>query len=204
MLSFLSNQCVKFLVRHHAFNEKDKELYEYGFEIVLSTLFSLLSILCISMCIRHIELFFSFLFFFFIPRLFIGGYHAKTYFKCFIVTNSLFVVNVKLTSLIEKHSQEARILLLIFLSCVIIYIFAPVTNLNHPMTKVTYTKNKTISKVLSCFSLLVLISLYFLPVQKDIFIISSLFYISIAVMIIIEKIKRKVVKYDGCFLEEAV
>lgn len=74
-------------------SDADKEeIYIYGLELIISTFFGLISILvisCLLSCFTSGLVFISV----FVPlRLFIGGYHAATYSKCFVFSNISYLI----------------------------------------------------------------------------------------------------------------
>lgn len=78
------------LYRHCPLSEEKRPVFVYGFELSLSTLSSILSIILLSIIFKNVYSSLLFLYTFFFLRLFSGGYHAPTYSKCFILTNAIF------------------------------------------------------------------------------------------------------------------
>lgn len=69
--------------------------------------------------------------FFWITRIFAGGYHANTFTACFIVTLSILTIGILTGSQLEVPSVIRIILLLT--SIVLAWIFAPVDHPNKPI-----------------------------------------------------------------------
>ena len=67
-----------------------KAIYEYGIQLSLSTLASMCSIVLLGLLLKNPASAFIFLGVFFFLRLFSGGYHAPTYARCFLLTNSVY------------------------------------------------------------------------------------------------------------------
>ncbi len=90
-------------------------------------------------------------------RLFIGGYHAKTYWGCFFFSLVLLCIIVFAGITIKMNFISIAILLLI--SYILIYIFAPVDNVNKRiLSKERYMRLKYISiMIIALLSLLCLI-----------------------------------------------
>ncbi len=77
MFSFLSSKIVHFFILYKAIDKKDGEVYRYGIELILSTVFTTLATLIISLLLNKF-IFFLIFYIFFIPlRIFAGGYHAS-------------------------------------------------------------------------------------------------------------------------------
>ena len=71
-----------------------KAIYEYGIQLSLSTLASMCSIVLLGLLFKNPASAFIFLGVFFFLRLFSGGYHAPTYTRCFLLTNSVYLTVV--------------------------------------------------------------------------------------------------------------
>ncbi|WP_442872277.1 accessory gene regulator B family protein [Anaerocolumna sp. AGMB13020] len=117
MLDFISNKSTCLLMRKNSIEEEDKELYMYGFYIIYSTLFIILSITAIS-CFIFNDIIYSFLYIIvFIPvRAFAGGYHSNSYFGCFSISNVLFIIATFLTIFLNNKPVLMQFILLLFFS----------------------------------------------------------------------------------------
>lgn len=133
--------------------DKDKRnVYSYGFEILISTaLYTLIFILAAIITNSMMESIFFWVGFFII-RTIAGGFHAKSYKACHILslaTHLFFILIVKVVPSVF-HLQTTLILNLF--SIVIILIFAPVDHPNKPFIK----KEKIRFRRLSCFYAIIL------------------------------------------------
>lgn len=189
MLNKNANRLVNLLEKYYLLPDGERPIYVYGFELLISTLSSMLSIIGISLIInKPIYALFFFLFFFTL-RLFCGGYHASTYLKCFITTNAVFISIVILTRLILLLQVQRIIPVAVIFSTASVWIFSPVKNIHHPCSEKTYEKNKNISRILSSLYLALFIYLCFFTNQYDVIVQSGLSFTMVSVMIIIEKIR---------------
>lgn len=191
MLNRCAVYCTEWLGRHCPISEEEKPIYIYGFELSISTLSSLASILLFSLIIGHISYALFFLLFFFTMRLFCGGYHASTYARCFIITNSIFLSTVALTEIVIKLNLITLMPILFGVSAVIVFIFSPIKNENHPCSEKTFLKNRKISRFLSCSYLLLYMIMFFFLNSEHILVNSAWSFIWVSVMIIIEKISQR-------------
>lgn len=85
MLSLLSKRISLFLCGNHVIEKEEIEIYQYGFEIILSSLIGFILSIAVGCCL---EMFFYALLYygiFVILRLFTGGFHANTYLSCNLV-----------------------------------------------------------------------------------------------------------------------
>ena len=194
MLNKCARYCVKKLEKYYPIEDDDKDVYIYGFEITFSTLFSLSSVTLLSLLLGHIEYALFFVLFFFSLRLFCGGYHADTYARCFIITNLTFLSTVAYTDLVMMAKASFVMPVLFFLGAVVIFLFSPVKNENHPCSQKTFKKNKFISRCLVCVYAAAYIPIFVFVPDRQVAVNAAWSLISVSIMIIIEKIKQKGVK----------
>ena len=122
------------------------DIYVYGFELVLSFLFSVAVLLFIGIVSHRIFHTLIFLLAFVTLRSFTGGYHANTYGVCFIVTISVFIVTLLLAEYINICWWYYLLLLSVGLP--IIYIYAPIEHHNKTLEKNDKARCKAISTFL--------------------------------------------------------
>ena len=76
-------------------------------------------------------------------RLFTGGYHVKTYLRCFITTNTLFIATILFTEFILFFQLKWIIPILVIISTAVIWIFAPIKKHSPPLLwRIIYKKQK--------------------------------------------------------------
>lgn len=187
------------LSHYTAITNNDKNIYVYGFELLFSTLLSMFSILVISLTCKNIFFFVFFMLFFYSLRLFCGGYHAKTYLRCFILTNLIFVSTIVLSKVVILLNLKNIMPLLVFLGFCVIFYYTPIENGNHPYSKLKYRKFKIISRFLAMAYLLIYLCVYAF-VDSDIIVINAAWsYIWVSLMIIIAKLEKKGGKSNAYF-----
>ena len=126
-----------------------KAIYEYGIQLSLSTLASMCSIVLLGLLFKNPASAFIFLGVFFFLRLFSGGYHAPTYTRCFLLTNSVYLTVVG-TSYWIVHFQLYHLLpVIVVASYVVVMVLSPIRNKHHPLSEKTYRKNRKIAVVLA-------------------------------------------------------
>ena len=115
-------------------SERRKEaVYTYGIEIILSTMIGISSILIVSGLLHEFKLGVIFLLVFAPLRLFTGGYHAVTYFRCFLISNISYLFLLLFNNIIYTKLPLEIWLILLVLSSYYIAIHAPVVNENQPI-----------------------------------------------------------------------
>lgn len=174
--------------------EARRPIYVYGFELTLSTASSMISILILSACLSVFSSAVLFLLFFCSLRLFSGGYHAKTYGRCFILTNGVYFATIGCVFLAEKLLQHTALSLLgavlLIFSVVTVLILAPVKNNHHPLSPERYIRNRKIACTLSVVFLIAAAILFWLGREHD-FVLISFTLTAVAVMMIIPKLQER-------------
>lgn len=135
MYGKIAQNVARYFTRKQIIDDANAEIYEYGFEILLSTIvyltvFVVLSLMTDSM-VYSLLFFLSFL----IVRKTAGGYHASTYLRChllFFINHLLFIIGVNLYPL--RYTPMTSIIV-ILTSAILILIFAPVAHPNRPFIK---------------------------------------------------------------------
>lgn len=175
-------------------DEAKRPIYTYGIELTLSTASSIVSILIISAFLSMFSSAVIFLLFFCSLRLVSGGYHAKTYGRCFILTNGVYFSTVGCVFLAEDVLSHTALPLvgavLLLFSIITIWILAPVKNKHHPLSQKRYLWNRKIACTLSVVFLIAAVILFGLGREHG-FILISFTLAAVAVMMIIPKLQER-------------
>lgn len=137
MLSKMAESLTRHLRRHNVINEEDTDIYVYGLELLLSFFFSVSIIMLLGILLNSIFETILFLSVFIFLRCFSGGFHAKTYWMCSLVTFSTYGISLLFSKLVSIHLIGYIILFVI--GTVILAIFAPI---EHPNKKLSQTQKK--------------------------------------------------------------
>ena len=157
-----------------------KAIYEYGIQLSLSTLASMCSIVLLGILLKNPASAFIFLFL----RLFSGGYHAPTYARCFLLTNSVYLAVVG-TSYWIVHFQLYHLLpVVVVASCVVVIALSPVRNKHHPLSENTYRKNRKIAVVLAAVESFLFLFLVIWQIFRPYVAISTMSLAAVAVMML--------------------
>ena len=156
----LAIKITDFFVSKKTIDETKKAIYQYGFEILISSLFYTLIFLAIAFLT---DSFFESIIFWlglFMIRKTAGGHHASSYKSChilFALNHVIFVLILKFFS--SEYYSYLSSYMLIF--CLIsVFLFAPVDHKNKPFIKNEYKRYKLFSK-LYCIVLLFFVILCF-------------------------------------------
>ena len=136
------------LFKKNLINQNDRDVYIYALEVLVLNLGLLITLFVISAFLKQL-MFFVFYLCFFVPmRIYSGGYHAKKSETCFIMSIMIYV----LALLVIKNNihlyENAALLCITILILLIIYIFAPIENDNHPLNEGQKNRNKRIARIM--------------------------------------------------------
>lgn len=194
MLHILSKR-IAFLVC----KETDKlpfEIYVYGFELLLSSLIETGAIILIGCLLGKFLETILFLLSFSSIRFFSGGYHAKSYLRCFIVTLISYFLILFMTDTLSYLSPNyiALIAFAIIIYSLILFIkICPVRS--NGKTIFNPQKQKMLSIIVLCINMILAIAL--LIIYQNIILIIVLPTVFIVdALIIIEKINQGVEKNE--------
>lgn len=193
MLHSLSRNIAVFL-----FDDNDKfplEVYIYGIEICLSSLIGIIAILIISFMIGRFFEGILYIITLFIIRSCTGGYHAQTYFKCNLIYIFSFLCTIKFYNFLSKQYlifNNYFCLIIMIISIIIIWLYAPVENVNKKINEKSKKKFKRLSIieiVLSSFvAILILCMFHF---YQALVIFPTFFVIDISVLVEVILSKRR-------------
>lgn len=135
------------LCRRGVVEEQKRPVFIYGFELLMSTLSSMVSIFIFSLLLRAPYASLCFFVAFMGLRFFAGGYHAPTYRLCFITSNSIFVLVFGAAWLIDRWHMEPVLWGFLAFSLFILFWLSPVENPHHPISEATRRKNGRMARV---------------------------------------------------------
>ncbi|MCI9295793.1 MAG: accessory gene regulator B family protein [Lachnospiraceae bacterium] len=187
-----------YMIEKNIIEEEMFDIYQYGFELMISSTITMLSIMIIA-CIMDSPLIGILYFFITVPlKVTAGGYHAPTYAKCFIISNLEYMA----LSLTAKALSAFFIpyygwIILLMISTGYILLNCPVKNPNHPVSEDVLQKNQRLTYVLLGVDTIVITALYLLQQESYILNFSVLSIAAIAIFILPTK-KRKEDNFHDC------
>lgn len=194
MYHFISKKIVSRFIAFDVIKQSDKDIYEYGFELLLATTVSILSITTISIIVHRFVMSLLFMVGFIVARLCCGGYHANHHLSCYIITIANY--SFFLVATLFLQDQHIGYLLIIFtvLSSIIIFLFAPIEHKNNPLSENEKKRHKKRSRI--AVSVFTMIS--FISIIMNIYFILSFSFItgvfSVSISVIIAKLENLVQK----------
>lgn len=196
MLAEISEKLSKYLVKKDVVELERQEVYTYGFNLIISTGFSVVTVLLISSLLINFFAGVAFLVVMMSIRFFCGGYHCSMYLKCWLVTNGIAFFTFLVIRIIPQNSflVSAVMLIISLLSAAFIFVCSPVENSNNPHSEKTRQKNKHISYVFTAIYLAFEIFGFIFFRQTNIFTLFSAISAALAVVAILllaEIVKRR-------------
>jgi len=129
MLRRFSEKCTLILLKNGAIQDNQRGIYIYGFELFWSTSLCIASILSLGALFEHLNLAVIFLLFFMPVRMAAGGYHAKSYGACFVLTNCIALLCVFVSKWlwdVDESWVSFSLWFALFFSFVYIWKMAPI------------------------------------------------------------------------------
>lgn len=158
MIARLSKRMASFFVRNEIIKSEDEEVYEYGLQLLLSTVFNGIIALILAIISGTILQCICYLAVFVLMRKSAGGFHAKTHFGCcciLAVVLSLFIMFIKF---VPNEAYGIVATIAVAFSVVIILIFAPLEHENKPISDRDKNRLRKISVIYAVlFTILVFV-----------------------------------------------
>lgn len=131
-MKWLAKKITLFFIKNGKIEECDYDVYEYCFEMLLSTIINIIVLIVGALITKRYYETLIFSIAFIIIRRCVGGYHSKTHFGClslliimFISMDFLLMINHQILNII---SMILSLICLVFIS-----VFAPVSHPNNPI-----------------------------------------------------------------------
>lgn len=159
MLTKLSQIIVDFFVKEDVVSEEQREIYQYGIELSVSTLMGLFIVLAIGVLSRRFTESVIFYIVFCLTRAFCGGFHAHSHLLCKL-TFTCVIILVLVMNLVLDPIESYYWFVLYLYSLIIVCAFAPVENPNKRLTSYDKKRCKIISIILMVVWLVVMILFY--------------------------------------------
>ncbi len=196
MLNKIAGTLSTYLFSRKLISAEDIDMHTYGFELLISFLFSSSLILLSGIIFGCVVETLVFMGVFIFLRSFSGGYHALTYSFCTIITMSIYSSVMLLTNYTIVNTLAYYILFPC--GALVLFVFAPIKNPNKPLTQQEEKKHKVISLIL--FALFWTIG--FTTLKVDLLISNAVFYTMFADIILLfvknRKNKIKIIEKGGC------
>lgn len=189
MISFLSKGMALFLLKKRIIDDETCDVCQYGFEIIVSTGLGAFLVLLIGIISGELIAAVLFYLIFVGVRLFTGGYHASTHFrcKCLLCCSCLFVTIMAKTFIAFYSFYLQEVVIILYL--IAVFLYAPIEHKYAPMTEETKTANRKRAIAISIFIAVAQIPAYYLNKKISLIVTFSLFIV--AFLMVISKKERR-------------
>ena len=194
MLSRVAQGLSSFFICRGIIKNDDREVYDYCFEILLSTVLNSLIILILSLLSSTFVNTFWFLLGFLMIRMTSGGFHAKTHLNCMLLLVAVYLGYLFLLDLILKYDYIRIAISLGIFSWACVILFSPVEDANKPLDRKEINKYRILSNIIIVI-VFVIASVLAICFEKDSWCVSCVMGVSVGVMSLIAgKIKNSIMK----------
>lgn len=169
MFRYFAENITFVLIKNKVLNIEKRDTYMYAIEVILLNSILLLTFLGVSIVGKNLLLFVGFLLFFIPIRTFAGGYHAKHSEVCFGMSLGIYAV------------------VLFTLAIIVLFIWSPLKNPNHPLTDCQYDRNRRI--VFTIIIIYTVLFVFFSKINCKIVSVEVIFIILASVFLLIGKLE---------------
>lgn len=176
------------LIRQGIVAVEDEEIYQYGIEQLCFQLLNLITTAMIGLISGMLLEALVFTATYIPLRIYAGGFHTKTQLRCYFFSTGLLIFALISTQLFSKNSL--MLLILMLPSVCVIFTFAPVADLNKPLSKREQSiYRKRAHRLLIAF-LLIAAGLYFVQLKTLAACIGTAIF-TLSIMLVFGLIKNK-------------
>lgn len=191
MLEGYSYKLARYFIGKGKVDKKEEEIYAYGFEVLMSSVFSIICSLIIGVVLKKGVEAAIFLFVYCSIRKEAGGYHADTNIKCTLTFLSVFTFIMIVYEKVSRNTSDLVLITLILLSDLCIVLFAPVGTIENPIPIHREKKMKKKAILLaSIYSIIFTYIMFFKEIYMDYAIIGTIAIIWLSILLISGKFKN--------------
>lgn len=162
MLGKISSKITNVLINRSAIKDEEKELYEYGFFILMSQiLYFIIAIIIgiiLSLTLESIVFYIAFQ----LIRKYAGGYHAKTETRCEISTTFSIITCISVIKLSQFYDFKIILLAITVISTVCIFVFCPLDTPEKPLSEKEFKYFRKISWLILLVIIILIVISYVL------------------------------------------
>ena len=190
-VNFFSTKLAFLIINKGGFSLEKEKIFTYSIELLISFMCSTASIIIISSVCGSIIYSLIFILVFAGIRFFSGGYHAKTYLRCFILTNIVFVVVLIVSHFERNYGSTLGLLILTWISMLLIVFLSPIQNRNHPLSRKRRTLNGVVSKLYAAIILALIHLMVLTEYNSFLFYLICTSFIAAAIMMIMPLFRKE-------------
>ena len=147
MYRTLAKKITNYFIRRNIISDKEKDIYSYGFEIMISSFVYLIIFLTVALISQTLLASLFFWLGLFIIRKTAGGHHANSYTSCHILFLINHIVFVIIALLLPQSIYIFFNIASLAISIALVFILAPVDHKNKPFINNEYNRFKLLSRL---------------------------------------------------------
>ncbi len=162
MLAHMAQRLSSFFIRKNIIKDEERPVYDYCFEILLSTLINLIVVIVIAIISGTIIQTLFFMAGFIAIRTTAGGFHAKTHLGCLLTLLFSYSLYLTMLFIIPDYIKCIMSAALSLIAIILVVLFSPVEDANKTFSQKEYISFKIRSRVaVVTASVVVLLLAYF-------------------------------------------
>ncbi len=146
MINQFSSYLVNVMMENHVVEDKDLDWYIYGTELLIITIIKYLGLFVIAAFLGLVKEALVYTLAFSILRNQAGGVHSESFLRCFVITNLITIASIYLVKYIFIDILYIILPLIIILSVVFVFRYAPVDTPNRTLDDTEILKYKKRSR----------------------------------------------------------
>ncbi|MGO0904341.1 accessory gene regulator ArgB-like protein [Clostridioides difficile] len=154
MIESCANKITSFLIINKTIEQKEYDLYLYGFKTLIAFIVNIIVILFTGYVLNRFKETALFLLCYCPIRQFTGGYHADDYKKCLLSFILIYLTNIYLIESLMSKKLDYIIIIIMCISYIGIYFLSPLEHRNNPLSKKEKQKYRKIAVCLISIVLL--------------------------------------------------
>ena len=188
MINKIIKHISSFFYENNIIDKKDIEVYEYGLELLLTSIFDMLVVIVISLFAGRLFPTLLFLLCFCLLRVFAGGFHASTNFRCFLTLIFVYAIFLIFLNFVNSSIFGLISVIASLVSEILVLAFAPVDSENRRLTEKEAKKYRTKSIIVVSVETLIVFILVISIKNEYIFISVSCGQLAAALSLLAVKI----------------
>lgn len=175
------------LVEKNLIEQDEKEIYIFGLQQGFYFVLNIITAITIGILMGKAREIVIYILMFIPLRMFAGGYHANSYFSCYIISSIITFFTLKMTTIMGYSFFWISIGII---SILIIWFLSPIEDKNKPLEKEENKKYQKIARRVLLFEITVAVVMLMLKVYNIYFTIVSIFIV-LALLLIVGWCKNK-------------
>lgn len=140
----LAQNITNFFIAKNVIKITERDIYVYGFELMLSGIVSAVMILFVGAVFHEFFHAVIFLFIMIPVRMFTGGYHADTHFTCNVVFLLAFLISVVFLQITIHMELDVVVWVMVCVGLILVARYAPLENKNKRLSDIEKLKYRKI------------------------------------------------------------